>query len=66
MRLCWVIREISEELPVELESKGWRMSRAMGIAMVKAHRWDRAGVFVGTARGLAHWAWGAQGLSRRG
>ena len=35
-----MIREISEQIPVELESKGWRMSQAMGIAMVKAHRWD--------------------------
>lgn len=61
-----MIREISEEIPVELESKGCWLSRAMGIAMVKARRWDQAGVFAGTARGPAHWAWGAQWLSRRG
>ena len=48
--LRWVVRQTSEEMPAEPGSEGWKVSRAMGIARAKVRRWDRAGVFVGTAR----------------
>lgn len=41
------------------------MSQPMGIAVVEAHRWDRAGVFVGTARRPAH-GLGSTGAEQEG
>lgn len=38
--LRWVVRQTLEEMPAELGSEEWKVSRAMGIARVKARRWD--------------------------